>query len=702
MGKLIHLLLVENREDDALLIMECLKDGGYEVLFERVETEESGIDLSCIVLSGRIGEEPAVACIKQGAHGYVMKDKRSCLIPAIERELKEAEVRQGKRQAEEALKKTEENFHCFLDHSPLGARIVSEAGETIYVNQTLLDMYGYKGIEEFKKTSAKERYTPESYAGYLLRRGKRQRGEFVPSDYEISIVRKGGEVLNLQVFRKESLWNGEPQFQVLYNDITERKIEEAARREGEQRLSDIIEFLPDATLAIDKDRRIIIWNRAIEEMTGIPAQEMIGKGDHAYTLPFYGVARPQLMDLFWESEHEVAAKYPILQREGYNLVIEVFCPALYGGKGAFVWAKASPLHDSEGRLVGAIECIRDITEHKQAQQALQAAFVKRQELEFIINHSSAIAWLWKAAPGWPVEYVSDNLTCYGYTPDDFTSGRIAFASIVHPDDLPRVGAEVEQYSYEGRSEFTQEYRIFTKSGEMRWIDSRTWVRRGPDGSVTHYQGIIIDITERKRVEEKLLRSLESLRKAIGTTIQVMVAAVETRDPYTAGHQNRSADLARAIATEMGLPRERIEGIRIAGSIHDIGKMSVPAEILSKPIKLKALEFALIKEHAGKGFEMLKDVESPWPLAEIVYQHHERMDGSGYPRHLKGEEILIEARILAVADVVEAMASHRPYRPAIGLNAALAEIENNKGKLYDADAVNACLKLFNEKGYQMLG
>ena len=180
----------------------------------------------------------------------------------------------------------------------------------------------------------------------------------------------------------------------------------------------------------------------------------------------------------------------------------------------------------------------------------------------------------------------------------------------------------------------------------------------------------------------------------------MVSAVEARDPYTAGHQLRSADLARAIATEMGLPPKKIEGIRMAGSIHDIGKLSIPAEILSKPTKLSEIEFSLIKEHVRRGFEMLKDVESPWPMAEIVYQHHERMDGSGYPRNLKGEEILVEARILAVADVVEAMASHRPYRPGLGIDVTLNEIEKNRGTLYDADAVDACLRLFREKGFKL--
>ncbi|MDD5723864.1 MAG: HD domain-containing protein, partial [Syntrophales bacterium] len=164
---------------------------------------------------------------------------------------------------------------------------------------------------------------------------------------------------------------------------------------------------------------------------------------------------------------------------------------------------------------------------------------------------------------------------------------------------------------------------------------------------------------------------------------------------------RSADLSRAIATEMGFLPDKIEGIRMAASIHDIGKLSVPAEILSKPTKLSDPEFSLIKEHARSGYEILKNVESPWPLAEVAYQHHERMDGSGYPRKLKGEEIIIEARILAAADVVEAMALHRPYRPGLGIDLALNEIEKNRGVCYDNAVVDARLRLFREKGFQLV-
>ncbi|HPL68550.1 MAG TPA: HD-GYP domain-containing protein, partial [Smithellaceae bacterium] len=176
--------------------------------------------------------------------------------------------------------------------------------------------------------------------------------------------------------------------------------------------------------------------------------------------------------------------------------------------------------------------------------------------------------------------------------------------------------------------------------------------------------------------------------------------VETRDPYTAGHQRRVADLARAIATEMGLSGDQIDGIRIAGTIHDLGKISVPSEILTIPRKLTALEYSLIKNHPQSGYDILKDIEFPWPIARMIVEHHERINGSGYPNGLPGEDLLIESKILSVADVVEAMATHRPYRPALGIDAALAEITANRGILYDPEVVDACLRLFRDKGYQI--
>ena len=199
----------------------------------------------------------------------------------------------------------------------------------------------------------------------------------------------------------------------------------------------------------------------------------------------------------------------------------------------------------------------------------------------------------------------------------------------------------------------------------------------------------------KAAQAELQESSDRLRKTMGGIIQAMSLTIEKRDPYTAGHQRRVTKLSRVIATIMGFSWERVQGFRMAAVIHDLGKIQVPAEILSKPGKLTENEFGIIKTHPQIGFDILKGIEFSWPIAQIVYQHHERMDGSGYPRGLAGEDILPEARILAVADVVEAMSSHRPYRPALGPERAIDEIRQNREILYDADVVDACLKAIDE-------
>lgn len=195
-------------------------------------------------------------------------------------------------------------------------------------------------------------------------------------------------------------------------------------------------------------------------------------------------------------------------------------------------------------------------------------------------------------------------------------------------------------------------------------------------------------------------SPETLRRALEQTIDALVSALEMRDSHSAGHQHRVSDLARAIAREMELCDDVTTSLCLAGLLHDIGKMSVPAEILNKASRLSETEMALVRDHPRAAYDILQDVEFPWPIIQIVLQHHERLDGSGYPQGLKGEEILLEARILAVADIVEAMASHRAHRPALGIGKALEEITCSKGILYDPEVVDACLKLFAQKGYEL--
>jgi PAS domain S-box-containing protein/putative nucleotidyltransferase with HDIG domain len=215
-----------------------------------------------------------------------------------------------------------------------------------------------------------------------------------------------------------------------------------------------------------------------------------------------------------------------------------------------------------------------------------------------------------------------------------------------------------------------------------------------DGHVDSLVGIFKDVTDLRRSEVELKKSYEKLEIALSSTISVISLIVESRDPYTAGHQSRVANLASAIAREMGLPEDRVKMIHMAGLIHDIGKINVPAEILSRPGKLSAIEFSLIKIHPETGYSILSRVDFPAPIAQIVYQHHEKMDGSGYPLKISGDQIILESRIITVADVVEAMAGHRPYRPALGIEKALDEIRIGRGVVYDAEVADACISLFS--------
>jgi PAS domain S-box-containing protein len=266
-------------------------------------------------------------------------------------------------------------------------------------------------------------------------------------------------------------------------------------------------------------------------------------------------------------------------------------------------------------------------------------------------------------------------------------GKKSWTEFVVPEDLASM-TEHHKARRSDRDAAPAEYSFgfVNRDGQRREVLVAVDMVSGTRRSVAS----LLDITALKKAEASLREMLDSLIRVLGST-------TASRDPYTAGHQERVTSLAVAIAQEMVLSDECVQGIRHAGIVHDIGKMSVPAEILTKPTTLTATEYELIKVHPVVAFDILKDVAFPWPVADIILQHHERIDGSGYPAGLQGEEIRLEARILAVADVVEAMASHRPYRPALGIEAALQEIRDNKGTKYDAEVVEACLRVF-ESGY----
>jgi PAS domain S-box-containing protein len=395
----------------------------------------------------------------------------------------------------------------------------------------------------------------------------------------------------------------------------------------------------------------------------------------------------------------------IMADSDYNplrtLELEYYCR-----DGTILWTenKLSGIRDENGNPLYILAEVRNITERRKTDELLRKS---ETHYRLLAEHMTDIVWMMDLDLN--VTWLSPSaMKARGFSVDEIAA--LPLDRQLTPESLGKavnwlgklMRLEKDGLISEPDGILSRELEFYCKDGRTIVLDCIFQFIRDEQGKATGILGEGRDITARKRAEETLKHTLESLRNALNTTIQVMVSAVEARDPYTAGHQVRSAGLARAIATEMGLSEDRINGIRMAGSIHDIGKLSIPADILSKPKKLTEIEFSLIKEHSRSGYEMLKDVESPWPLAQIIYQHHERMDGSGYPRNLKGDDILMEARIMAVADVVESMASHRPYRPALGVDAAMDEIESNRGILYDIDVVNECLRLFREKGYQLEG
>ena len=282
---------------------------------------------------------------------------------------------------------------------------------------------------------------------------------------------------------------------------------------------------------------------------------------------------------------------------------------------------------------------------------------------------------------------------YGYDEEELL--RISLFELNAPEQIETVKAKVNELLEKGQLTFESVHICKNKRVTPVEINSRII----DSGSRRLIVSAVRDLSERKRTAEELRQTSLRLQRAIEGAINAVALTTEVRDPYTAGHQHRVAKLACSIAGELGLSENQIEGVRVAGILHDIGKIYVPAEILSRPGRLRQNEINLVKDHAQVGHDLLSTIEFPWPVAQIVLQHHERINGSGYPYGLSGDDILIEAKIMSVADVVEAMASHRPYRPALSIEEALLEISQQRGVLYSTEAVDACIKVFTQKGFK---
>ena len=579
--------------------------------------------------------------------------------------------------AQETLQESENTFRSIFELVNDGIMIAD--GETrglIEANKAICAMLGYSR-DEIVKLSVDDIH-PINDLPAVRELLEKQLGGEIQIAPDVPMLRKDGSVFFADISASPVTFGGKQCLAGIFRNTTRRKMAMEALAASEEKYRVYFENATDVIFSVDPGLRLLSISPSVERALGYKPEELIGKavGELNITAPASLVKAASDIRRVLAGERIENSLYEYRAKDDTKRFGEV---------------NASPFfHD--GKVVAATCVSRDITERKRVEDELQGALEQYRSLAANVDSMYLVD-----KDGTYLFMNEGHLKRFGLSLEEVIGKKY---SELHSEEESRLFAkDIGEIISTGQSS-TKEHHS-ARDGRY-FLRTFSPIKGKDDAEISQVAIISKDISDIKSAEKQLKQTSESLRRAIGTIIQVMVAAVEARDPYTAGHQVRSANLARAIAAEMQLPLEKTESIRMAGSIHDIGKLSIPAEILSKPTKLSELEFALIKEHAQRGFEILKDVESPWPLAEIVRQHHERMDGSGYPGKLKGEQICLEARILAVSDVVESMASHRPYRPSLGIEAALAEIENNRGILYDNAVADACLKLFREKGFQLTG
>ncbi|NDP41281.1 MAG: PAS domain S-box protein, partial [Aromatoleum sp.] len=360
------------------------------------------------------------------------------------------------------------------------------------------------------------------------------------------------------------------------------------------------------------------------------------------------------------------------------------------GRTKWVRTRLETERDVDGTAMRGYGTLQDVTDLKSAEDALSRTEHLYRRLFMANPHPM---WVYDLDT---LRFLAVNdaaVDHYGYTREEFMARTLR--DIRPPRELPRLLASTAQHR--GSIAVPEVWQHLKKDGTVIEVEitANPLEFAGRSGALVHAN----DVTARRRAEQEVREYTARVEVAMLGTITAATRMVEMRDPYTAGHQQRVGELAAAIGSELRLAAEHCQALRLSGFLHDVGKIAVPAEILAKPGKLLDTEFAMIKLHAEKGFEILKDCELAWPVAEVARQHHERIDGSGYPHGRRGDEIILEARIVAIADVVESMSSSRPYRPSLGIEAALAEIDGGAGRLYDRAAAAACLRLFRH-GYTL--
>jgi len=579
-----------------------------------------------------------------------------------------------RKQAKEALRESEERYRTMIENANDMIWTLDTQGNFTFINHQAELISGQKAKDGIGKT-----FVPIIHPDDLEMVNdvfqKTLSGE--PQQYTVRIFKINGEILFLSINTAPVYEKGKIVGTVSFGrDITKRKRAEEAMHESERRYRSLVETIQEGMCIVDTNENIIFANPWFSNILGYSQEEIIGMN-----LRELISSEEELQKILQGSakrKNRVSSQYETVMRRK-------------DGELRNIRVSATPWINDKKEFQGTIGMVMDITEQKRAAAALRLSEEKYRTL--IDNIQDGVFIIQDAEMKFANEAFARMV---GYTVEEIIG--MDFRELIAPEDSEMVADRYHRR--QAGEDIPREYEFC-----MLHKDRVTRVIVNMNVGVINYRGKIAsmgtmkDITERKRAEEELKRSFWKLQRTLEGTVNALASTVEKRDLYTADHQRRVTQLACAIAKEMGLSEEKIEGIRVAGILHDIGKVHVAAEILNKPIKLSEIEMVLVKTHAQVGYDILKTVEFSLPVAQTVLQHHERLDGSGYPQGLSGDEILVEAKILAVADVVEAMSSHRPYRPAYSINTALEEISENRGILYAPEVVDACLIIFKERGFE---
>jgi PAS domain S-box-containing protein/putative nucleotidyltransferase with HDIG domain len=626
----------------------------------------------------------------------------------------------------DALEQSERRFRSLLEHASELVAVVDVNGTITYISPSVKRIGGYEVAEVLGKTFIAFVH-PKDAPAAVAQYSEIIRDPSVLHKTEFRFRNKDGTWTVLESMAKNAL--ADPLINgVVINsrNVTERRLAEATRAE----LAALVASSRDAIYGADMNGTVTVWNTGAEQMFGYRASEVVGRPVTILVPANLVDESAKLMQRALRGE-PVSDYETVRQHKDGRLIDAAFT--------------VSPIRDASGSAAGLSFVTRDITERKRAEQALRRANRALQTLSAgneTLIHAQDEQQLLRDVCRLLVEVGGFRLAWIVYKEhDDANDMRMVAHFCLTEHESEAVIAAWTNTEYRPTTEAirTGHPQIVQDILSNRRFDPwHEYIRsRGcaalmalplREGSAAFGALVICaaehdafdaqevpllteladDLafgiltlrtrTERDNLQQDQLRAVERLKIALIATIGAMALTVEKRDPYTAGHQLRVAELCLAIGRELDFSEDRLEGLRLGATIHDIGKIYVPAEILSRPGRLSAPEFEIIKSHPQVGYDIVKDVKFPWPVTDIILQHHERLDGSGYPQGLKGEQIILEARILAVADVVEAMMSHRPYRPGLGIDAALAQVRREAGTTLDPQVVDACERVFREQAF----